>query len=174
MSALALCCFATFAQAQTSEEHPGGMNTYYRVTIKNGKGVEVGYARFTPLLHGTQVDFNLHGMPPGQHAVHIHEKGSCVGPDFTSAGGHFSPKHAMHGYDNAKGPHEGDLANIFVSADGKAEAQMIAHDLVAKKGTGIFQKGGTSIVIHDQADDEKSQPSGAAGNRIACGVIELK
>src|SRR5690606_10623045 len=120
-----------------------------------------------------------------EKALHIHQNGECdPAGGFESAGGHFNPPGAEHGYLAAQGPHAGDLPNQLVGEDGKLEASLfapmaaVAADANASPGEGRFVIAGgdtkTAIVLHEKADDYASQPSGDAGGRIACGVIEVQ
>lgn len=115
---------------------------------------------------------NLKSLAPGQHAIHIHEMAKCEAPSFESAGAHFNPDTKQHGLKNPKGPHAGDMNNFTVRANGTANATL--NDSRVNLGTdsySVFTNGGTSLVIHAQADDMKTDPSGNSGDRIACGVI---
>ena len=112
-------------------------------------------------------------LPPGEHAFHFHETGTCTAPKFESAGGHFAPGTKGHGFDAAEGYHAGDMANIIVGADGKVKVEFINANVTLDKGPNSLMKtGGTALVIHEKADDYKSQPAGNAGGRLACGEIK--
>ena len=120
------------------------------------------------------IDFQLHGLPPGAHAVHVHTSGNCdTKTGFASAGPHFSPLPGkMHGYMAKGGPHEGDLPNQYAAADGTLRASVISNAFSLGNGKkSIFDRDGASLIVHAKADDYMSQPAGNAGDRIACGVI---
>lgn len=114
------------------------------------------------------VRIDLAGVPEGEHAVHLHETGNCSAADFTSAGGHIAGDHD-HGILAEEGAHPGDMPNMVVGADGilKADVFLTSLDL----DTMIADDDGAAFVMHDGADDYVSQPAGAAGSRIACGVL---
>jgi Cu-Zn family superoxide dismutase len=132
----------------------------------------VGRAYFTEEDDGVRIEFILHGLPPGSHAVHIHEGSECAPPEFESAGGHFNPFDKEHGLNNPKGPHAGDLPNIQIAEDGTYRGTVSAKLVTLRSGANsLLRGGGTSIVIHASPDDHRSQPSGNSGARIACGRI---
>ncbi len=145
-----------------------------KATLHDASGKEVGHARFNETSKGLQVTVDVHGLPVGTHAAHIHEVGKCEAPDFKSAGGHFNPEGKHHGHKNPQGWHAGDLPNLTVGTNGKGHATWVLEDLSVLRHDAsdiLTHAGGTSIVIHANADDEMSDPAGNAGNRIACGVI---
>ena len=144
-------------------------------TLKNAQGEEVGTATLANTVRGTAVTINatFSKLPPGTHAIHVHRVGSCTAPDFTSAGGHFNPGSKQHGSANPLGSHAGDLPNFEVDAKGNGTISFAAPDMTLNDGpNSLFPSGGTALVIHAAADDNKTDPTGNAGARIACGVIE--
>ncbi len=145
-----------------------------KAELHDGQGASVGTAEFSSAAKGVSIQLNLTGLPPGVHGIHIHAVAKCEGPAFTTAGGHLNPDMKHHGLDNPDGPHAGDMPNITVAADGTVKATVVAPGITMAMGDdphSIFSNGGTAIVIHAMTDDQKSDPAGMAGARIACGVI---
>lgn len=141
----------------------------------NAEGATIGTARFTEGPGGVLISYELRGLTPGVHAFHIHEKGVCdAGGKFESAGGHFSPGGHQHGHMTEGGPHEGDMGNMSAAADGTARGDAL-NQMVTFAGkqdrAALNDADGSALVVHAAPDDYKSQPSGAAGGRIACAVI---
>jgi Cu-Zn family superoxide dismutase len=145
------------------------------VHIKTSEGQDAGTATFREVKGGKlSIKLNLKNLPFGEHAVHIHEHPICDAPDFKTAGGHFNPDGKKHGMMNPEGHHNGDLPqNISIGEDHTGQASFKVDYLSLTPGAkdNILSDGGTAIVVHERADDMKSDPTGNAGNRIACGVI---
>lgn len=153
----------------------GQAPTRATATMHNAAGDALGTITITPTTRGTALQINgtISKLPPGVHAFHIHTVGKCEAPDFASAGGHLNPASKQHGKDNPNGAHLGDLPNFEVVADGVGHISYAVPDLTLGDGpNSLFHPGGTALVIHANADDYKTDPTGNAGPRIACGVIE--
>jgi Cu-Zn family superoxide dismutase len=127
-----------------------------------------GTVTFTKVEGGVRVVANIEGLTPGEHGFHVHEFGDCSAPDATSAGGHFNPTHEQHGAPDAAHRHVGDLGNITAAANGKATYDRMDKDVALD---GAHSVVGYAVIVHEKADDLKSQPTGNAGGRVACGVI---
>jgi superoxide dismutase, Cu-Zn family len=116
-----------------------------------------------------EVIAKLEGLTPGTHGFHVHEVGDCSAPDASSAKGHFNPGNQPHGSREADQRHEGDLGNIDADASGKAQAKLVDRKLTLEGPGSIV---GKAVIVHEKADDFKTQPTGDAGGRVACGVVK--
>lgn len=142
-----------------------------RATLRDPSGTEVGSVELRDTPAGVLVHADITGLPSGTHAFHIHAVGLCEAP-FASAGGHFDPGDRAHGFLDPAGPHAGDLPNIHVPDSGRLEVEMLdARVRLATGDAAILDADGAAIVIHEGPDDYRSDPAGAAGPRIACGVV---
>lgn len=144
-----------------------------QAVLKDKAGLQVAAATFTEGSAGVRIQLNASGLRPGAKGIHIHTVGKCEPPEFTSAGEHFNPIGKKHGLQNPEGAHAGDLPNLIVSDTGSASLDVTtrAVTLQSDSPTSLFGPNGTSLVIHAQPDDEKTDPAGNSGARIACGVI---
>ena len=135
--------------------------------LRDAAGKSVGWASFTEAgSGGVHLVVVSLGMSPGLHGFHIHTTGSCVGPDFASAGGHFNPLGKLHG------AHAGDLPNLLVIPSGIGVQMTTTTSFSLRPGpVSIFDADGAALVIHANPDDYVTNPSGNSGPRIACGVI---
>ena len=141
--------------------------------MRASTGERIGMLRLYSTPDGRlRVAGALTGIPAGPHGIHMHTVGLCVAPSFESAGGHFNPDRKAHGLENAAGPHAGDAPNILAGADGRAEVDLVLAGSLDKNRLGyINDADGVSIVVHAAADDQRTDPSGNSGARIACGVV---
>ncbi|GGJ98733.1 hypothetical protein GCM10007063_21290 [Lentibacillus kapialis] len=158
---------------ESSEQTGGDSGKTVTVDLQNGKEESVGTATLEHVSKGVKVTLDGKNIPKGTHGFHIHEKGTCEAPDFKSAGGHFNPGDTKHGFDTSGGPHAGDMPNITVGEDGTVKMSYVAENVTLENGqdNSLLGDGGTALVIHKGKDDGKSQPSGDAGDRFACGTI---
>lgn len=142
-------------------------------TLKNAAGADVGSAKLTQLPDGVLLALSLKGLPPGEHAFHVHAVGKCE-PPFTTAGGHFNPGSKKHGIMVTEGHHAGDMPNLHVPASGELMVEVMNASITLEKGkpNSVFDADGSAVVVHAGKDDYKSDPAGNAGDRIACGVIQ--
>ena len=142
------------------------------VTLRDLKGDDVTTLTLSDAGNGVLVTGTLNEVAPGPHAIHFHTVGKCE-PPFETAGGHFNPTGKQHGIMNAAGHHAGDMPNIVMPEEGQGVIQIFAAGVSLAPGEGSLRdEDGTAIVIHAGPDDYKTDPSGASGDRIACGVVE--
>ncbi|RKG74932.1 superoxide dismutase family protein [Corallococcus exercitus] len=140
-----------------------------KATLKDAQGKDVGEVTLEQAPKGVLVKGTLMNLPAGEHAFHIHETGKCEAPDFKTAGGHFNPTKKQHGALSTKGQHAGDMPNLYVAQDGKVQFDVFIADLKVKS---LLDKDGSALMVHAKLDDYHTDPTGDAGGRIACGVVE--
>ena len=141
--------------------------------LESPEGEPRGSVSFMQTPAGVVVTARLTGLPEGAHGFHIHAVGACS-PDFAAAKGHFAPSGNAHGFLSVDGPHAGDMTNVHVDADGDHVVEILNPRISLLEGAAasLFDDDGSTLMIHAGPDDYFSQPSGAAGARLACGVIE--
>ena len=169
---LAAAAFTVVSVAAVAKDIKSAKPKPVTVKLANGQGKSVGTATLTQAANGVSIKLNVRGLPPGDHAIHVHQTAKCEGPDFKSAGGHFNPDNKHHGLQNPDGPHAGDIPNFVADAKGASKATVVAPNVSLTDGPhSVFTGGGTALVVHAKGDDGKTDPSGNSGDRIACGVI---
>jgi Cu-Zn family superoxide dismutase len=140
--------------------------------LKDKDGKQVGVATLIETPEGVRVALTGYRLPPGGHGLHVHAVGRCDPPDFASAGAHFNPTGKQHGRMNPAGPHAGDLPNLVVAASGEAGLDITTKAFTLSPGpSSLLGDKGTALVVHANPDDDKTDPTGNSGGRIACGVI---
>lgn len=139
--------------------------------VRDSSGNELGTLTLVEEGAGIAVSGTLRGLPPGTHAIHIHAVGQCA-PPFQSSGGHWNPTNRQHGTANAQGPHLGDLPNFTVLADGTADVRATTPGGSLQGMNALLDADGAAVVVHADADDNRTDPAGNAGARIACGVVQ--
>ena len=171
------CTGGAGPKAESLGKAGGAMPQTMSVTpLVSADGTVLGSVRLLQEAGGARVVASVKGLPAGDYAIHIHAVGSCVGPDFTSAGGHFNPAMRAHGSMNPAGSHQGDLPNITVTAraDGTTEGGIdaVRDGLRLRDGTTpLFDADGAAVVVHAKPDDYLTDPTGNAGARLLCGVV---
>lgn len=162
----------TTASAGRNAADSLGGNMKAMVPVKSSTGRDLGSLTVTEAAQALSVSGTLRGLPPGSHGIHFHMVGRCDAPAFTSAGEHWNPTSKQHGTGNPQGPHLGDMPNITVGADSIASVLVVTKGGTIRGGmSGLMDADGASIVIHTAADDQRTDPSGNAGGRVACGVV---
>lgn len=164
----------TMTMPRTVTSTPGLITQSFAVI--NTAGVEIGEVKITDqATGGVMLDLDVTAIPAGSHAIHFHTTGTCDLPDFTSSGGHYNPMDANHGFDaSAPNPHAGDMRNFEAPASGVVKTQILNERVSLSVRDGyapLFDADNTALIIHASSDDYVTQPTGAAGGRIACAVI---
>jgi superoxide dismutase, Cu-Zn family len=143
-----------------------------RATIIGADGVPIGKAVISDSKkNGLHVSIDVKGLPKGEHGVHLHAIGKCEGPQFLTAGAHWNPANKLHGLDSPNGSHAGDLPNLLVSKGGRGKLSFDIADRRFHGPGGLMDDDGATIVVHTMSDDQRTDPSGNSGVRIACGVL---
>lgn len=173
MAATTLALGTALAAQPALADHHETMEKSVSADILDANGRNVGMVTLVQTPNGVLISATASGMPEGEHGFHIHETGRCdAGQGFSTAGGHYAPRGAGHGFKEAGGPHAGDMPNQFVGSDGTLRAHVVNDRITLESGfSSLMDADGSALVIHAGADDYMSQPSGDAGNRLACAVL---
>jgi Cu-Zn family superoxide dismutase len=168
------CYFLTGFSEKAIAETDSKAENELEIPMQNAQGKMIGRALLSQNSEGVKIRITVSGLKPGLHGIHFHEKGSCIGPDFSSAGAHFNPRGKQHGLANPQGYHAGDLRNLLVNKKGQANMELFSTAVTLDRDQpgSLIQAGGTSLVIHEQTDDMRTDPTGNSGSRIACGVVK--
>ena len=162
MTAALLAAATLPSQAQTA-----------KAALQTADGKDAGSVTLTQTPTGVLLSLTVKGLPAGEHAFHVHAVGKCEEP-FTSAGGHFNPGNKKHGLLAPDGAHAGDMPNLHIPASGELSVEV--HNpmitLEKDKPNSVFDNDGSAVIIHAGKDDYKTDPTGEAGGRIACGVVQ--
>jgi superoxide dismutase, Cu-Zn family len=145
----------------------------------NLKGDVIGSVKVQEAKNGLLIKIYARNLPPGKHAMHIHKVGNCDGYyAFEKSGGHINYFGKEHGLLNPNGPHDGDLPNLYVKYDGTVEVELYTNLLKLEGSRGnkasLLDRDGSALIIHAKKDDNKTEPTGKAGSRIACAVFHKK
>jgi Cu-Zn family superoxide dismutase len=160
------------ACASAADEKSPPPPQHATATLKDASGKTVGEVSISDVTFGTIIDVKITGLPPGTHAIHVHEVGKCE-PPFASAGGHWNPLKRQHGFGQRQGYHMGDLPNLHVPESGKVEVEYLALATTVRPGPLTYlDADGSAFVVHAGVDDYHTDPAGNAGDRIACGVVQ--
>ena len=169
--ALMVCTIAFGASAQHDMQKMGSGTAKAIALLSPAKDKTVkGVVTFTQTDKGVKVYAHLEGLTPGKHGFHVHEFGDCTAADLTSAGGHFNPTQMSHGAPTDEMRHSGDLGNIVADEKGMATLEWLDPMMQLSGPNSII---GHAVIVHAKEDDLKTQPTGNAGGREACGVIGI-
>ena len=165
----ALPLAAALAACATVDEQPS--QRVGQATLRLANGLPAGTAQLLTAGGGVNISIAFAGISEGVHGVHLHTVGSCVAPEFTSAGDHLNPDGRQHGTANPAGPHWGDLPNVTIGRAGTGTLSATLRGAPEGVLARLFDGDGTAVVLHATADDYRTDPSGNSGGRIACGVL---
>jgi len=170
---LALAACSNDAEAPAAQDEPeraymaaDSAPATAQALLKTADGKDAGSVTATQEDGGIRLAINATGMSAGEHGIHVHMTGKCDGPKFVSAGGHWNPMGAKHGLNNPQGQHSGDMPNLVVASDGSGRMDYLLDEAQLDQ---MLDADGAALVIHAKADDQKTDPSGDSGDRLACG-----
>jgi Cu-Zn family superoxide dismutase len=144
-----------------------------KASLQTADGKDAGSVTLTETHLGVLLALTVKGIPPGEHAFHVHAVGKCE-PPFDSAGGHFNPEGNKHGIMAPEGAHAGDMPNLHIPASGELTVEVLNEAITLEKGkpNSLFDADGSAVIIHTGKDDYTTDPTGNAGGRIVCGVVQ--
>jgi Cu-Zn family superoxide dismutase len=170
--AVALAAAATATLSGRQAARPAEAAAAAKIEAKSGSAV-AGEATFSASAGKVTMRVTVTGLPPGTHAMHLHEKGDCSDPEAKAAGAHWNPSNEAHGRWGHGAFHHGDIGNLEANAKGEATLTFTT-DLWTIGGPASSDIVGRSVIVHEKADDFQTQPTGNAGGRVGCGVIQKK
>jgi Cu-Zn family superoxide dismutase len=162
---------STTAGAQEAPSGPPVVRATFAVIDTAGE--RIGQVTAIQEASGTLLQLFVRGLPPGRHGLHLHATPACDPPTFQTATGHLNPAGMKHGRLNPEGLHLGDLPNLEVNAAGEARLELRLDSLTLTPGPRSIGVPGTALVIHAGEDDERTDPTGNSGARIACAVLAI-
>lgn len=160
-------CSGTMSSSGAATDASAARSAVVQARLLDASGKDMGFVRLTPTATGMEGNIQVMGIAPGPHGMHIHTVGKCDAPDFQTAGGHLNPTAMKHGLSNPAGPHQGDLPQLIVGADGTASQSFAAGTTLAA----LLDADGASFIVHAGPDDQMTDPTGNSGGRILCGVL---
>lgn len=137
--------------------------------LRTSANADAGRATATETEAGLRITLDARGLPPGRHGAHVHKVGRCDAPDFTTADAHWNPTERQHGTMNPQGPHSGDLPNLIVGNDGRGTIGVTVPGATLAQ---MLDADGATMIVHTEADDLRTDPTGNSGGRMACGVFQ--
>lgn len=158
------------APAPAAESRADAVPMTATAMLKTADGKDAGTVTATEREDGILIAVSASAMTPGEHGIHVHMTGKCEGPKFESAGGHWNPSGAKHGLSNPQGQHHGDMPNLVVASDGSGKMDYTIRET---RFAEMLDADGAALVVHAKADDQKTDPSGDSGDRVACGVFAV-
>lgn len=175
MKSRSLIALLALAACHHAANEPPDTSVRATAELRDATGKPIGIVHLTESggIKGVTLAVEFEGATPGQHGIHIHTVGTCDGAGaFASAGGHFNPSGAKHGIGAPGGPHAGDMNAAIVDPSGHAVFVVINPNVTLSPGpNSLFDADGSAIVVHATADDQRTDPSGNSGARVACGVV---
>lgn len=167
---MVLPMIAACSTVQTAE--PIAVSEVASAYLTRADGSTVGVATLSQRTDGLWLSIAADAPGRGTYGMHVHAIGKCEGPEFTSAGPHWNPALKQHGRDNPMGAHIGDMPNVTSNANGKLVIETKLDGAMLSGAGGVLDLDGASVVIHEKADDYKTDPSGNSGKRLICGVFK--